>query len=61
MSKSDYYRPADYQIDYVWKCSACGAEIEQVSLYDVGKCRCGGMMQKVGIGTGRARRVRRSA
>jgi len=41
--KSDYYRPADYQIIIHYKCNSCGAETYQESFLDgVGYCFCGG-------------------
>lgn len=48
MSQADYYRPADYQINEHYECSSCGAENEQVSIYGVGQCSCGGSFIKVG-------------
>ncbi len=48
MSKSDYRRPADYQINDVYQCDRCRREVEQVSVYGVGQCSCGGNLQKVG-------------
>ncbi len=48
MSASNYFRPADYQINDHYKCSSCGAATEQVSIYGVGQCECGGSFVKVG-------------
>ena len=48
MSISDYYRPADYQINNIYRCDTCGNEIEQPSCYDVGNCSCGGSLIQCG-------------
>ena len=48
MSKSDYYRPADYQVIVHYRCDKCGAETEQPSCYGVGDCSCGGQFIRNG-------------
>ena len=48
MGKSDYYRPADYQITTIYRCHSCGKEVEQQSCYGVGRCDCGGSFAQVG-------------
>jgi ribosomal protein L37AE/L43A len=45
---SDYRRPADYQINDHYECSSCGQKAEQVSIYGVGQCSCGGSFVKTG-------------
>lgn len=47
MSKSDYYRPAAYQIIEHYRCSGCGREIEVESVYAPALC-CGMYPQKTG-------------
>ena len=45
MSRSDYRRPADYQVTHHYKCRACGHEEEVASIYaGPASCRCGGQM-----------------
>ena len=48
MSRSDYRRPADYQINNIYQCAVCGAEIEQVSVYSASRCMCGGELRMIG-------------
>ena len=38
---NDYYRPAPYQINNIWECRSCGAEVEMESAYSPGQCDCG--------------------
>lgn len=45
---SDRYRPADYQVNKIYQCDRCGGEIEQVSIYGVGPCDCGGRLIECG-------------
>ena len=46
MSKSDYYRPSEGQINHHYRCTRCGTE-QEVSSYYAGPetCYCGGAMQ----------------
>jgi hypothetical protein len=46
MSRSDYRRPADYQIRHHYKCRECGLETE-IESYCAGptRCNCGGLME----------------
>ncbi len=49
MAKSDYRRPADYQINNVFKCSSCGHESEHSSVNVAPQgCSCGGLLQQIG-------------
>lgn len=50
MAKSDYRRPADYQITNHFKCSSCGRETEQNSVYAAPEAcpSCGGPLQHAG-------------
>lgn len=48
MAKSDYYRPADYQITHIYRCDTCHREAEQESFYGMGPCSCGGTFQQIG-------------
>lgn len=48
MSKSDYYRPADYQVTIIYECNSCAAKTEQISTYDVCECSCGGKFRMIG-------------
>lgn len=50
MSRSDYRRPADYQINHHYKCRSCSREIEIQSFYAPPKvCRaCGQGLEFVG-------------
>jgi hypothetical protein len=50
MSRSDYRRPADYQIRQIAKCQSCGAENEYMNdqQVDGGRCSCGGTLRVVG-------------
>ena len=45
---NDYYRPAEYQINTVYRCASCGSEIEIQSGYCASKCTCGGNYEEVG-------------
>lgn len=44
----DHLRPADYQINNVFRCTTCHRETEISSIYDVGRCGCGGDMELIG-------------
>ena len=44
MSRSDYLRPAPYQVKNIWTCAACGRQTEMDSDYGVGPCDCGGTL-----------------
>lgn len=50
MSRSDYRRPADYQIRQVARCELCSSEGEYSNdqQIDGGKCQCGGTLHVVG-------------
>ena len=49
MSKSDYRRPADYQIYKHYRCRSCGNETETEYFYaPPSSCRCGGRMDFAG-------------
>lgn len=50
MSRSDYRRPADYQIRQVAKCLSCGSENEYMNdqQVDGGRCYCGGTLRVIG-------------
>lgn len=48
MSKSDYLRPADYQITNHYTCASCGNRVELESCYSPSSCRCGGEYQYTG-------------
>jgi hypothetical protein len=50
VSRSDYRRPADYQVRQIAKCSACGREGEYMNDQQVDgtRCRCGGSLQVIG-------------
>lgn len=46
---NDYRRPADYQINEIYRCSDCGGEIEVSSVYAAPlSCGCGGRYQLSG-------------
>lgn len=45
MAKSDYYRPAPYQIQEHYACSSCGHEIQIESTYAPAGCQCGGVYE----------------
>lgn len=45
---NDRFRPADYQVNVIYRCDSCGQEIEQVSIYGVINCHCGGRLVQVG-------------
>ena len=50
MTRSDYLRPADYQIRQIAKCQSCGNEAEYSNdqQVDGGRCACGGTLRVVG-------------
>ena len=48
MNRSDYRRPADYQVNILYRCATCRREVEQVSVYGVGRCHCGGELEQIG-------------
>lgn len=49
MAKSDYRRPADYQINEHFRCRSCGRETEQPSIYGKPEtCSCGGPLDYIG-------------
>lgn len=50
MAMSDYYRPADYQIRQIAKCSTCGREDAYLNDQQVDgtRCVCGGSLRVVG-------------
>lgn len=48
MSRSDYERPADYQIFTIYKCLSCGNEIEVCSYETATYCYCGGTFDRIG-------------
>lgn len=48
MSKSDYLRPSEDQVNIVYRCQSCGYETEQSSCYGVGRCNCGGAFDVYG-------------
>lgn len=48
MSRSDYRRPADYQVNIIYRCDTCRREIGLISVYGVGPCSCGGTFQECG-------------
>lgn len=50
MSKSDYYRPAEYQIRQIAKCDTCRRETEYMNdqQVDGGRCVCGGTLRVIG-------------
>lgn len=49
MSKSDYRRPADYQIENHFRCTSCRAETSVSSVYGAPTmCHCGGNYEYVG-------------
>ena len=46
---NDRYRPADYQVNDVYRCESCGKSIEIAQLYSVTNCdSCGGHYRKTG-------------
>lgn len=50
MSRSDYYRPAEYQIRAIYRCMSCRSENEFMADQTVegGRCPCGGTLTYVG-------------
>lgn len=50
MSRSDYYRPAEYQIRDIYRCTSCGAENEyhHDQAVEGTSCHCGGRLTKMG-------------
>ncbi len=49
MSRSDYRRPADYQIKNHFRCQSCGSETSVESFYaGPTTCSCGGRMESAG-------------
>ena len=50
MSRSDYLRPANYQIHQIAKCGSCGIESEYADdqQVDGGRCMCGGSLRVIG-------------
>lgn len=50
MSRSDYRRPAEYQIRHHYRCASCGNEQEFMSDQTVegGRCPCGGTLTFAG-------------
>ena len=48
MSKSDYYRPAPYQINSVYRCVVCGQETDIPSMESATTCGCGGRLECIG-------------
>lgn len=47
MSRSDYARPADYQINKIYRCGTCRRETEHPSIYAPPEC-CGSEMTECG-------------
>lgn len=45
---NNYRRPADYQINHIYKCGTCGTTREVESCYEVGPCVCGNAMDLIG-------------
>ena len=50
MSKSDYYRPAAYQVLQIARCESCKQEREYANdqHVDGGRCFCGGVLRVCG-------------
>jgi DNA-directed RNA polymerase subunit RPC12/RpoP len=50
VSRSDYYRPASWQVRNIFRCTTCGAENEYMADQHVegGRCGCGGRLTKAG-------------
>mgnify|MGYP006368284331 FL=1 len=50
MPKSDYYRPAEYQVRSIYRCTSCRNESEFMSDQTVegGRCPCGGTLTFAG-------------
>lgn len=49
MARSDYRRPADYQVTHHYQCTACGTETAAESFYEgPAACYCGGRMEFAG-------------
>jgi DNA-directed RNA polymerase subunit RPC12/RpoP len=50
MSRSDYYRPAEWQIRKIYRCTSCRSENEYMADQHVegGRCPCGGTLTYAG-------------